>query len=131
MRDELERHRQHRHHDDADGHQREIVLDDRHVAEEPAGAQAQRDPGDRSHGVVEDERPRRHLRRPCDERHERADDRNETGEHDGFRAVFFIEGVRTFQVIPKLFVALNERLAGAPPDKVTGLISDNGGSRRK
>ena len=55
--DELEDHRQHRDEDDADGDEREVVLDDRHVAEEIARAHAERHPRDAARDVVEEERP--------------------------------------------------------------------------
>ena len=41
--------------DDADRHQREVVLDDRDVAEQQARAEAQAHPQDRADDVVEDE----------------------------------------------------------------------------
>src|SRR5882762_170349 len=77
VRDDLEQHRQHRYEDNPDRHEREVVLDDRHVAEQPAGAEAQRDPRHRADDVVQHEGGGGHLRRARDERDERADDRDE------------------------------------------------------
>jgi hypothetical protein len=73
--------------------------DDRHVAEEHAGEQAQSHPRQRAPiDVVEHERRGRHLRRPGDERHERPDDRHEPAEDDRLAAVLLEERVRAGRV---------------------------------
>src|SRR6266536_4831170 len=78
--------RQDRYDDDADRHQREIVLDHRHVPEDAARADAHTHPCGGANHVVGRERVRRHPRRAGDERDERADDWHETAHDDRLAA---------------------------------------------
>ena len=95
----LEHHRQQRDEHDADRDEREVLLDDRHVAEEHSRAHAQAHPPDRADEVVEDEASTAHLRRAGDKRHERAHDRHEAAEDDGLAAVVLEELVRPLQML--------------------------------
>src|SRR5881397_3673429 len=60
MREILEDHRQYRNEYDADGHEREVLLDDRDISEQHAGAEAESHPRDGPGQVVDSERMRRH-----------------------------------------------------------------------
>ena len=93
-------HRQHRYDDDQDRHDAEVLLDDRHVAEQVAAPQEQRDPGDAAGEVVRGEARAPHAADAGDERRERADDRNEARQHDGLAAVLLVERLGAVQVGP-------------------------------
>ena len=135
--EELDHDRQDRDEDDADGHEREVVLDDRDVAEEYAGAEAQADPGDGAGDVVEHECRRRHRGRAGDERHEGPDDRHEAAEHHGLAAVAFEEVVRLCQMLAVEQPVEQARVVGRVEDaRADGLahgvvdgVAQHGGAR--
>ena len=92
-----------------------------------AGAQ---NPERATHDVVGDKPPVIHSRCAGNRRYKSADDWNEPGEYDRLGTILFIEGMGAFQVNAELFIALNQRPAGAPSDHIARLIAYNGGHTR-
>jgi hypothetical protein len=85
--------------DDRQDHDREVLADDRDVAEEEAGQHEQPDPENRSHHIVGEESAVAHRPDPGHERREGADDRNEPRQDDRLAAVLLVERVRAVEVL--------------------------------
>ena len=132
--DHLDDHRQERHDDDAEGHQREVVLHHRHVAERVARARAHAHPQQRARHVEEHELLRRHLGRAGHKRHEGADDGDEAAGDDGHAAVLLEEGVRLGEVIAVqqpvhqagLVVGREHARAHEAPHRVVHRVAEDG-----
>lgn len=95
----LDHHRQQRHENDPERHQREIFLDDRHLPEEIPGTNAQYDPADAARHVEEGERRVGHLGHASNKRHERADDGNEPRQDDRLSPLPLEELMRALDVL--------------------------------
>lgn len=87
-----------RHNNDAEDHGREVLFDERNVAEEISGERQEEDPDERTGNIIEEEFPVAHFSGAGQKGREGPDDREEAGKNDRFRAVFFKKIVRAFQV---------------------------------
>ena len=122
--------RQDREHDYREYHEREVLLHRRQPAEEVPREHERTYPQDPADDVVSDEFAIAHRADSCDERREGADDRHEPREDDRLAAVFLIEPVRLFQVLPLEYPAvcpLKDPRPHVVADSVVDGISQNRG----
>ncbi len=92
-----------RHHGDQyyrNHHEREIFFHDSQVAEIVAREHEDCRPEDAAGNIVGEKTRVFHPAQPCDEGHEGPDDGYEPRQDNGLAAVFFVEFMRTVQVLP-------------------------------
>src|SRR5688572_2459787 len=126
----LEGERQHGDHDDADGHQTEIFLDERNVSREVAQQTEAPHPQDAAADVEREEARIVHATDARDERRKRAHDRHEPREHDCLAAVHLVEALRSQEVLAfQPFTVLGEYArTDSPADEIVRVVSDDRGS---
>src|SRR5204863_4030206 len=105
----------------------EVLLDDRRIAEEITEQAEPADPEYPAADVEGEEADITHAADARDERRERAYDRHETREHDGFAAVLLVEALRAQQVLPLEQPARLGEHAGAhaAADPIVHVVADD------
>ena len=130
MANEAEDHRQQRQQDDADHQQRQVLLDERHVAEEVAQGHQAADPGHGADHAEHDEARVVHLRHAGDEGREGPHDGQEARQGHGLAAVAFVELMGAVEVVAAEYLRVGvaeQPLAEGPADHVVGAVA---GDRR-
>src|ERR1017187_3306639 len=123
----LPQERQRRDGDDRQDDEREVLLDDRNVAEEEAREHADGDPERTADHVVRQEDAVSHRADTRHEGRERPDDRNEPREDDRFSSVFFVElfGLPEVLLLQVLHASAEGPQSDPLPDPVVHRIAED------
>src|SRR3989338_7092104 len=116
---------QQRNNDDAENHQREVILDDWNIAKRITRYGETADPCEAAQRAEQHEQTIIHQADACHERRKGTDDGQEAREQDGFAAMFLIKGMSLVDVLAldKPVCAFQQAHSDKAPDPVIGVIA--------